>query len=419
MSASTPYESALRPYRLEFVRETAVGSFPSNPAFEFFSDNIRTFEPGKDDSMSDQFGLGSPDAQNAFTGTNADSLTVEYDLQQKSGSGNTFLDNSSNPNDAITDAWQRDSDNRIQNTHTIVRRITQSSIASGNTVNGSTSKDTRQYVVAVGAYPDEGTLTGDPSDGQPILASIGYECERIDTYQIDQPGSSTMLDVTSSSTSDTTQTLTIEDEDRNTNEDVTLSGTSTVTTSGSFSDIDVLMLDSETAGDITISENGGDNLAVLRGQNSQDTGEGQLGIPALGSSGSRASAIGNSYELYHDDSIERPSGTSIADNFETTEFTVANNTDGTEQGGTPRRALAAGNREPSAEVVVFGETEMHDYTLEHIQSTTTNLRWTMSGGYVELSSASVPGVDPDTEEPGQGKKLTTLTMNAQGISIST
>jgi hypothetical protein len=418
---STPYDGALRSeYRLQYVAETTAGSAPSNPSWNRYSDNVRSFTIGPDAGVEGQEGTGSPDSQGAFTGTNADSIAVEYDLQQKSSSGNTLLDNSSNSNDAIADAFQRDSDNEINNTHTVVRRIKQNSIAASNTVNGSTSHDTRQYVVALGARPN-GTLTGDPTDAQPTMATVEYECERVDIYQIDQPDSGTTLEVTSSSTSDTSQTLTIEDEDRNTNEDFTLSGTGTVSGSETFDNIDAAYLDAETAGDVTVSiGGGGDDLMVIQGQNSQDHGEGQLGVPTLGSSGSNASAIGQSYELYHDDSVERPDGTSIADGFETLEFSVENNFADDEQGGTPRRTLEAGQRNVTVDAAVFGETEMVDYRTEEIQTTETNVRWTMSnGGYVQADSAYVTAVDPDDDDVGQGRRVVNLTFEGQGLTLST
>ena len=190
MSASPSYESGLRGHRIEYIRESTVGVAPSDPAWNLFSDNVREIDFEHGAGISSQRGLGDPDSQGPFAGTEEGSVTVTYDLQQKSSSGNTFLDGSSNPNDAATDGLQRDSDNRIQNTHLIVDRYEQSGLTAGNTINGSTSRDTRQYWVAKGAYIDEVTLAGDPSDGQPISVELSYECEKVRHYQIDQPTSS-------------------------------------------------------------------------------------------------------------------------------------------------------------------------------------------------------------------------------------
>lgn len=95
----------------------------------------------------------------------------------------------------------------------------------------------------------------------------------------------------------------------------------TVTTPASFLDIDALHLYAETVSDATVSIIPGDQRAVIRGQDSYDHGDGDLGVPALGT-GSHASAIGQMVEFTHDDSVERPSGKAIADDINTTEFSV-------------------------------------------------------------------------------------------------
>lgn len=426
MSASPSYESGIRPNRTEYIRESTVGVAPSNPAWNLYSDVVREFSVEIAGGVSSQRGRGSPDSQGAYAGTEESSVTIVYDLQQKTASGNTLIDGSGNPNDAITDALQRDSDNRIQNTHTIVDRLEQSDLAAGNTVSGSTSRDTRQYVVVLGAYPDEGTLTGDPSDGQPVAAEISYECEKARRYQVDQPTSSEgSIEIWANSTdaNDTTQTLTVESQGAGTTEDLSLNGTTDVQTTATFSDVDALHLDSETAGDVRVyvddgsGTSKGDQIAEIKGQNSYDHGEGDTGVPALGT-GSHASAIGQSYELYHDDEVEQPDGTTIAENFETTEITVSNNVDATNRGGTPRPALSAGDHEVTVDVTVFGETEAVDRVVNHLTTATENVRWTMAGGHVQADSADARDVGEDGLNASESKSMVDVTFNGQGITVS-
>lgn len=416
---SKAYEAGIRPNRLEHVRETTEGVFVSNPAWNLFSDNARTLEPTIDPQTEGQRGLGSPDPIDHNAATEVSQLVVAYDLQEKSGSGETFLDGSSNPNDAVTDALQRAADNTLQNTHTVVRRMVQNGLDAGNTVNGSTSYDTRQYFVGVGGKIDQATITGDPNDPQPVLVELTYEFEKGRLYQVDQPDSGTQLDVVSSDPGDTTQTLTIEDEGASTTEDVALNGTTTQTTTASFDNLDALELDAETAGDVTVSISGGDSLAILRGSDAYGRGEGDLGIPALGT-GSHASAIGQAYELVQDTTIERPSGTSVGDIVNSTEISVGNNVggDAMPQLGTPRRALSAGDREAQADVTVAGETEAVNHTDEMLRVTATNLLWTFTGGSIQLDSAAIIEVAEDTEEASQSKKAIDLTLEGQGVTVS-
>lgn len=422
MSGAVSYESAYRPGRLQFVRETTVGVFETDPAYNLFSDNIRSFEAVIDPQVEGQRGLGSPDVQTPFAGQNADEITVSYDLQQKVAGGNTLVDGSDNPNDAVTDAIRRDADNRINNTHQIVRRKEQSDITASETISGSTSRDTRQYVVGSGCYPNEATLTGDPSDGQPILVEISYLCEAVRTYQIDQPTTSESpieLWANSTDSSDTSQTLTVEDEGSNTSEGLDLNGTTDVgPTTATFSDIDAAELSAEATGDVRLyvddgtGTSKGDQIMVISGQDSLDTGDSELGVPLLASA-SNASAIGQDYELYHDDAIDRPSGTSIGQGFETTEMSVSNNVAVDNQGGSARPALSAGDRELETSVTVFGETERYQHTLDLITSDTGHLRFNLTGptdgGFLQYNDSYHTDVSA-SESVGDSKMMSDLSL---------
>lgn len=429
MSASPSYESGLRGHRLEYVRESTVGQVPTDPSFLLFSDNIREVDFEHGASISSQRGLGSPDSQGPFAGTEEGGATITYDLQQKSASGNTLLDGSGDPNDAATDGLQRDSDNRIQNTHLVVDRYEQSDLDAGNTVNGSTSRDTRQYWVAKGGYIDEVTLAGDPGDGQPISVELSYEFEKVRHYQIDQPTSGEgdiELWISSTDSSDTSIDVKIESEGGTTADTVTLDGsdgTTDVQSTETFGDVDAIEPQSELVGNLEVYVDdgtgtaAGDQIAVIYGQDAYDTGEGDLGVPVL-DSGSRGSAFSQAYELYHDDEVEQPDGTTIADNFEGTEFTVANSVDGMNRGGTPRRSLSAGTREVTVDVTVWGETEIQTRVSENLRSATGNVRWTMGGGHVQADSADPRDTDPDAFTAEDSKVTTSISFTGQSVTVS-
>lgn len=427
MSAPS-YEGGIRPNRTEYLRESTAGTTDDNPSWNLFSDNVRTFDPDPGANISQQRGRGSADSQGAYAGTETPTLTVAYDLQQKASAGETLLDGSGNPNDAITDALDRTSDERIPNTHSVVDRREQNDVAAANTWSGNTVRDTRQYWVVKGAWPDEGTLTGDPEDGQPLAAEIQYECERIRHYQVDQPTSSEApieLWVTSTDANDDSQTVTVQGtdtNDANQEEDISLDGTTDQQSSNTYKTVDAIELDAETAGNVEVyvddgtGTSAGDKIAEIPGQDAFDHGAGSLGIPALGS-GSHASAIGESFELYHDDLVEQPSGTDIGENWQATEFSVSNNTDGPNLGGASHRGLSAEDRDVEVSVTVFGETEIQDRTADMLRTATGNVVWTMEGGSVQADSASVEA-DADALEANQSKATVDLTFTGQGVTLT-
>lgn len=409
------YESGIRPYRLEYIRETTVGTTPTDPAWELFSDNATAFDPSLDPDVSPLEGLGDPYPKDHYAGFEEDSLTVSYHLQEKTSSGNTLLDGSSNPNDAATDGLQRDADNRLQSTHSVVRRIDQSDLDASNTVNGSTSLDTRQYLVGKGGYVSNVTLTGDANeDPTLVMVELEYEFEKVRSYKIDQPASSTTIDVISADANDS-GTVTVEDEGANTSEDITISANGTASGTSSFSDIDAVELSAEQAGDITISD-GTNDLMVIEGQASYDHGVGDLGVPALGS-GSHASAIGQSYENFVGDTVEQPSGTTLADSIVVTEMSIDNDVNANPKSTGPSRALSAGRASPQAEVTIFGEAEHHRKLVDAYTTDSDNLIWTLTGGSIQLDAAQALEAEA-SEDAGQSFKEVDVTYEGQGVTLT-
>lgn len=410
-------EGGLRKHRIEFVDETTQGTTPSNPSWELFSDTVRSFEWSPDTQVETVLGLGDAAPSQFFKGPEQHEVSITYDLQQKTSTGNTLLDGSSNNNDAATDGLTRDADNLLATSHSIVDREDKGKISAEEAL-GPTSRPTRIYTVAKGALHDEVVFTGDPGSQQPISTEISYQSEKVRSYQIDQPNSSTELVVKSSSANDTTQTLTVEDEGAATSATFTLNGTSLATDSATFDDIDAAQLDAETEGDITIAENDGttasptegDTLMIIRGSNTYSGIEGDLGVPTLGT-GSHAAAIGESFETILGDTIERPSGTDLAFDINSFEFSVANNIERTSRVDALTERLHPGTHDITVTATVLGETETHSQIEEHLQVTSNDIKWTLSGGSIQADNARLTGPGSRTVSAGES----TLSIDSEFI----
>jgi hypothetical protein len=422
------YEGGLRPHRLWFVREDSEGVAPSDPDWNLYSDAVNGFDPDVDPGVDPQMVLGDPDPQEFFAGTMAPTLTVAYDLQQKSGAGNTFVDGSGAPNDAATDGFQRNSDNEIQNTHTILRRMTQSGIKGSNTVNGSTSKDTRQYMVFLGAHPDP-TLVHDPSEATPVGIEIDYTCEKAEIHQIDQPpDAGRQIAVKSTDSGDTSQTVTIQgtdDGDNAAEEDVPLNGTTLEDTDTSFTAIDAVELSAEAAGTVEVYEDDdsandsvtqGDQLMAIKGQNDYDHGEGDLGAPALGT-GSEPSGIDQPHETPHGTTINRAGGTALSEEVMTADIAASNNfTDDSRTAG-PRPLVVAEGREATADVTITGETEYRDKITDALQTSFDNFVYDLDGGGITLDDAAVLEAT-HSEDTEQGYFEVDVSLRGQEVTLS-
>jgi hypothetical protein len=404
MSAKA-YEGGIRPYRLEFVRESTEGQWPDNPDFRLYSDNVRNFDPQITPGTEGQRGLGGVDFNDHFTGTGSFQFTVEYDLQQAIAAGS----------DASYDGIRRDSDNTLVNSHGVVRRMEQDSLDPDNTVNGTSSKDTRQFVVFKGAKIDTITITGDPTSPQPVMVQLDYIAEKAEVFQFDQPDANETLTVRSSSAQDTSQKASVAKADGSSENTVTLNGQTEVAV-GSYSSYDGFQLDAETSGNVTLAVSGGDDLAVLRGQNAYDYNEGEQGVATLGT-GSRGQSIGQDYEIVQGDKIERPDGTVLGDEVNSTEVTIENNVseDATTSG--PRPVVVANERLVSVDSTLFGETEYFDNMIDSLTATKNKFQWTLTHTIIEVLDSVVTEVG-GTEEPTQGIKQVDATIEGEGINLA-
>lgn len=407
-------ESALHDRRIEFAPETTRGTPPSNPSWELFSDRVQNIDWSPSPTYDVDRAVGTADALDADPGPEDHSLTLAYRLQR------WLVDGSGNPQDATGYGMLRDADNQLHNSHTIVDREDRST-------GGSDGGGRRTYTVAVGALIGEVTLEGDPSTENPITPELAYTAEKVRSYEVDQPSSSTLLAVKSTDAADTSQTLTIEDDGAATSEGVALSGTSLVSTSSNFGSIDAARLDAETEGDVEVYVNtgtatapsAGSLLMTIKGKSSYDDREGDLGVPLLGSS-SHASALGTAFERFIGDVINR-GGSSISDTLTNLSLTVSNNLATEPQAGTLRRRIDEGVRDVTMSASTIGDGESHDRIVESLISTAADIQWQLTGGNITLKSAVLDSPGGRQIQVGDAKVTQDNTFRATtdpAISIS-
>lgn len=414
MSTNENPEAGLRNHRPEFIREASFGDPGVDPSIVKYSHTVTNFTWSSDSTNEPQRGLGNADPQGFLKGPESHEVTVGYDLIKWFTS----------TGDAAYDGMQRDSDQLLPSSHTVLDREDKGTVNADQTVNGSTSLATRIYTVGRGGLIDEVTVTGDPSDSQPITVELSYLVQKVRSYQIDQPDSSTLLVVSSSNSNDTSQSVTIEDEGAATSATVTLNGSSLVSTSQNFDNVDALSLDAETEGDVTLAVNtgsetsptAGDSLSVISGTTTYNGVEGDLGVPAMGA-GSREDVSSQSTKQFIGDTITR-SGTAFPYEITSSTLTVSNNVEETERSSGYGMALHPGNRETTMECSMFGEAMTHDMLMQELQNEASDITWVMDGGTITLPSAILDEPGERAAEEGQAVMTTDNSFQSEGISFA-
>ncbi len=407
---ATATEGGIRDKRFEYARETIAGELVTDPNWKLPSDNVTNFEWSPTGGVQARQGLGTADVVRHDNGPEEHEVTVQYDMQ-------VFpVDASGNPQSLDADGLLRAGpQNALPNTHQFVRREQKDDLDANQTVNGSTRKDNRTFTVMVGGRIDSVSYQGDPSSEQPVVVEVTYSAEKVRQYQIDQPGSSTVLDITNDGSSEID--VTVEDEGATTTETITVSAGATETTTSQFGDIDAIQLSDDVDGDVTVSESSGDDLAIIRGSDFYGHGEGDMGVPSLGS-GSHADPIGTDYEFILGDKIEQPAGSSFAYELNSVELSVENNVQSREQIGTPRMALSADNRGVELTTTIVGETESVRTAEEHLGVKQNDIVWTMSGGTITVDNSALTDFGGVTDEMGESAMSLDNTFTGEGITVS-
>lgn len=414
MSIRETPESGLRIDRVEVLRESTTGVTDTDPAWEFYSDNVINFTWSPSPGAERRDGLGTPDAVDHDVGNQEHELTIAYHLQRG------LVDGSGNPDGFGGDAILRDENNQIHNTHSLVaREVRGQSPDDPSGVDGA-----RTYTVMMGGYPEISSMEGDPENGAPIPIELTYMAEKIRSYEILQPSSSTLLTVSSSDSGDTTQTVTFENEGAGTTDTVSLNGTTEESTTSSFDDIDSISVSPETVGDVTVSINDGTETSPTAGttlmtihggqhySNDSQSIEGDLGVPPLGS-GSHASAVGTDYEHFIGDSVQRNSE-DIAFDLNNVTMEVTQNYDLTTREDSTRYRISEGNRDVMLTATVVGDRASHSHIMDSLASIGTDLTWTLSGTDITINEATVTGAPERTRESDQAAAQPEVEFSGQG-----
>lgn len=402
MAITQLVESGLRNHRIEFIRESVVGVPDTNPAWLAYSDAIRSFEITPTSTIGEQRSVGTPDVVNFYKGSEEHSAVIVYDLQK------WFTTGGGTPQDASYDGTARNADNTLNATHHVVDREERS-------VGGVLSSGIRVYKVLEGAYIESVNISGEPDSGLPTTITINYSCEKIRTYQIDQPAASGTVTFVSDDAGDT-MNITVEDEDAGTTETIALNGTTPVVTTSSFADVDAVRLASESTGDITVTM-GGQDIMTIRGKTSYLGIEGDLGVPLLGGSGTHASAVGTAYVRFMGDTLTR-GGVAMADFINSAEITISNNLEMFTRLDSVRKDIQVGDRTIELRATLYSEVTSVQQFIDHLTVTQSNIVWTMSGGSLTLTGAALTAPGAHRSEQGSAVAQMDNTFMGKGFTIA-
>jgi len=414
MSTREIPESGLFTGRAEFYRETTTGSFNTDPDYTLYSDEVVdvSWSPGY--AVERRDALGTPDAAGHDKGMEEGEITITYRLQRQ------LVDGNGDPDDPAGDAFDRNSDDRIKNTHGIRIKDNRSATDPDDPASASGA---RMYIIGQGGHPDA-DFEDAADDSSALEMTLTYSCEKVRVYEIFQPDGTEALNIVSSDSSDTSQTLTIED-DNGASEDVSLNGTTAVTTTkADWDSIRGLELDAETTGDVTIStSSSGDTLATIRGadaySNSDDGVEGDLGVPVIGS-GSLGSAVNNTLESITGATIQR-GGSSFAYDVAQASASVSNNYDPNARHETFRPRFDEGNRDTSIEFDLVGWGASADFIDQMSRTVTDDVVVELQKTTFTWNNAVIEGTDdvergPDDSAIAFG--ITASDSDDGGLSIA-
>lgn len=391
-----PVESALQDSRIEYVSESSTGTPPSDPDYNVLTDYLQELSVTPGGGRETQSVVGSGDVITAFRGPEEPEFTTEFYKQQ------AFVDGSGDANypggDPITYDHQSD-----YPSYTFEYRR---EVGSG----GNDGAGFREYVVAFGAKPIEVQDPGDPSSGEPIVESITWEPEKARAYVIHQPSSGTTLDVSNSGSNSVD--VTIEDEGASTTDTVTVTGGGTTTTTESFSDVDVIWVESEPDGDITVTDGSGTTILDQGFAGSDTTNvEGEQGIPPLGS-GSHGSAINTDPDEYLFMGVDTINwqGSSISDRIHALDLTVGFDTSREAQAGTRRQANDIGTRSVEVEADLAGPYKSAELIADQFRNEQGDIVYNFPNNTVTVENAQLDSTPDITRSAGDTNYIPSVTF---------
>lgn len=400
--SSEPYSAGVRPTRIEWIAETDVGEVPSDPDWELFSDSVTSFWDWEPDANTEtQRSVGSINPQGFFNGSETHEATFEYDLQQ------WYVDGSDDTVDPGGDFLRPSADNSIRGTHAVVTR-------EEHTSGGSDDAGRRLYTVGKGGHPDTITVPFETDEGGPISQSLDYQFEKIRQYDISQPSASTTLEVENQG-SDAVD-ITIEDEDAETTDTFEVAADSTVESTESFGDIDAVELDSDTDGDVIVTDGDGTEFMRIKGSDSYPAGEGDLGVPALGD-GSHADAIDSDYVRFLDDTLTVPNAPTDLEII-SGELEVTTGLDDNSRTGSARRNIHPTAFEYTFTATLASPNVGHTQTLNYLTEQTGTITWEAQEGTIGGNDAFLMSPGSYTKESENGKLTMDNEFMAENITVS-
>jgi len=398
----TRYQAGNTPTRTEWIQETTVGEVPADPSWNLFSDNMASlwdWEP--DANTQTQRGVGEINPQGFFNGSETHDATFEYHLQQ------WYVDGSDNTVDAGGDFLTPSADNDLRATHAVVSR-------SEHETGGSDDAGRRIYTVGKGGHPSSITVPFETEDGSPINQTLEYQFEKVRQYDISQPSAGTTLDVENTGT--TSVDVTIEDEGAATSETLTVSGSSTQTSLETYDNIDAVELDTDTDGDVIVTDGSGTEFVRIKGSDSYPAGEGDLGIPALGS-GSHATAIDSEYVQFIDDTLAIPDAPSEYEVI-SGELTVDTGLNDNAKTGSASRNIHPEAFEYTFTATLAGPKISVDQTVNYMTENTGTITWTAQEGSIVGNDAFIMSPGSYTKESENGKLTFDNEWMAQSLTVS-
>lgn len=422
---STNVERGVAPQRVDFAREDYLGAgtfgvTPTDPTFLKYSDRIANLSVTPSAMLQRRGGIGSADPVDFQRGPEENELAITYDLVKPiSATG-----------DAVYDGAERQGDEMLPDSHSIVMREDKTRISAGATVSGNVARPTRLYLYGRGGLISDGSIIGDASEQVPISVELSYALQYLRGFQIDQPTSgegSVELLINSTDSSDTGLTVKVEDES-GTGESVTLDSTDATThvlTSNAYSDIDAVYVPGDNVGDIQVFVNSGtttsptvgDQLSTVYGETTYDGVESDYGIPPI-EAGSResVSALG-SPENFLGSAIEADASP-YPYQIQSVTVTFENNLEATELASGFGMHRAAGNRDVTWEATVFGERTSIDSLRQHFQNNTRTHTWSLTNSTLTLPDSHLTEPGEVAKEEGQAVMTIDNTWTAEGLTIS-
>lgn len=403
MSTREISESGLLTDRVELVREDLTGETPADADWWAPSDDVRNLSWSPDPSIEARDQLGSPDPSGHDKGNEEHEIELTYGLQRP------LIDTNGELDDPAGDALARNVDNVIPHTFSLLARDERQTTVPSDPADVSGA---RLFLVGKGLRVDA-EIELDPDGGGPAETSLTATAEKARYYEILQPDAATAITISSDEPDDVGLDVTIEDEGASTSETITLAETTDAdgnfqtaeaTTTATFGNVDAVEADREPVGEVTVSIDGGSDLATLHGalHYSQDNKEleGDLGVPALGA-GSRAAPVSDTYPY-----MEYAQGTTVTRGGEELGYDLLRMTLSAENDAEPtprtdsvRNRYHDGNRDVSLETDMIGWGVSYELVDDALIANAENMVVTLDKTQITLNQAT--NVDPgDVEREG-------------------